>query len=241
MSYEEPELWQSKLLLRALRLDESGLSRLPPPEPDTQWVGSGRRIGIEVTDLNPGGQRARQESGARQQLLKAAGAIYASLDQPPVLVHVDWELGFVPDKKRDAALPQELADVVQRHHPGALGRIQLDTASDPAPWLPAGVAMVSILGVPSGPSGFFSYEYETVPVVTPEVIQLAVDRKRDKPLNYTKRYDDLWLLLVLGGGGRGTWGLVDPTLGLLTVQSPFHRVFVFSPFELRVFELSRRP
>lgn len=86
------------------------------------------------------------------------------------------------------------------------------------------------------PGGFFSSEYEHTTVVTAEIVQGTFNRNSETLTSCPGEHGEVCRLFRLGGWGRGTWGLVELSpIG----DTPHDRVFVFSPFELRVFEIAR--
>ncbi len=226
------------MLVRRLRLEEDALERGLPPEPDTILRLPDSLIGIEVTQLSPGGQGGRHTEGARRQVVTAARLRCEQEGVPPVLVHIDWEDGFHSSREQQAQIVDDLVQTVTLHAPLPSASVILDRVPDPDLVLPTGISVVKITGLGDGQSGWFSLEYGFPPDVSQADITEAVQRKAGKPSNYKAEYTELWLLLVLGAGGRATWGLIRPELGNLAVTTPYHRVFVFSPFELAVVELT---
>ena len=235
----EPEIWQGEMFvaLMGLKLSEP-LVRGQPPEPDVVFtISEGLRIGVEITQIQPGGVVAQAHEGELTALLEGARRLHVESARPPVLVGVNWSAGYEPTKRQRLNAVAALCMTVHESMPNA-GRIEINVEDNPSPVLPEGIDALTIERLPTEPTHFFTRRSTWVGPPESSHLDAGISRKNAKIANYKDAYGERWLVLTLGGGSPATWGSVRSNLPRPTVRSFFDRTFVLCIQEMAVVEIS---
>jgi hypothetical protein len=224
---QDRELQQFRRFQCAFRGAPLGDIQQPnPPEPDIVVVGAdGSRHGIELTDLNPGGdsgQVHREADSLRNQVLLRARALWVQTGRPPLHVWVSWKPDGLPrDRHRLAA---RLCDFVSRHLPQSDPAVDFEVApEDDWPILRVSVSWASELSGGDWRDG----DMHEVPPLTEDEIQRRIERKSERTKEYRETYACLWLLLIHSDTNPSTWAHVTTTVRNATYASRFDRVGLF--------------
>ena len=203
------------------------------PEPDSLVIHPDFTpcLGVEVTELQPLGQKRRLAQSEGEGIVQAARRIYLADGGPELFVSVNWSEEAAPAKVDRRPLAEQLATFVRERIPQDRQRLEFDRADWPEPPLPVGVDRVTINRLVGFTANWSTPSSGFVPAIARSDIEEALERKRLKPLNYKAPYAQRWLLLVTGAGGRATWGRVQPDQVQEPFESSYERVFLLTtPF-----------
>ena len=78
---------------------------------------------------------------------------------------------------------------------------------------------------------------EWLPESTPPVLQEIINKKDEKIENYTKKVREHWLLVIADTGGLSSTVKFDKGIHAATYESKFNRIFLFSLFGPKTYEL----
>lgn len=229
------ELALLNAVLTSLGAEVSTDAILPGERPDFLIALPSGTVGVEVTRLHhlhaANGERARE--GASEAILTLASRMWRERGLPSVHVSVTFERSRRLPKKAWRALAQSLVESVTRGLP-IPGRQSVLGVGGP-PWLttevppPPEVRTVIISRTTS--STLFSLSSGgAAPFLTDELVQSAVDKKRELLESYRKRADQVWLILGVDDGDFSSQFTLDDPEALLERGdlTGFARVFLVS-------------
>lgn len=217
-------------------------------KPDLVIHTATHRIGVEHTQVlrleGPRGKPFPKEAESlEQRSVERAQQLFEERGGPALFVYVYFN--DQPIRKADVAgIAERLAAVVPRIapvDPGAWTEVESWSYNRTAPGaLPEQVEELYVIRPPrpDAESLWGVGRAGTVPDLTRERIQEAIDEKGAKLAEYRSRCDEVWLLLVAHGFSPAT-DLRLPEGFAETFTFGFDRVFYFHNFSLKVVELSR--
>lgn len=229
-----------ELFLKAMPDLQGGVVTQPaPPEPDVVYSLQGRHIGVELTELHAR-ESLRREEGEKAAILRRAQGQYESAGHPFVSVSVVWSDLFAPDKRQRLARASEIACLVAANIPPLGDYLGLGTEPGGRdldhPLIEA--IWVERL-VPYGPGeAVWTSEYSWWGTEADEgLIQLHLDRKRDRAAFYLTPYSERWLLLLVRGTKPSSGFEIGAAASMATYRSPFDRAFILEVLPGRVHSL----
>jgi hypothetical protein len=198
-----------------------------PPEPDIVVVGVAASLGIELTELHPGGIVLRRLESEQRGITLAAGVRYRELGLPSLGVYVYWDEQRPITRHDREPLAAALVQFVCGNLPPPGQKVEYERLGRPSEPLPPHINRVRIDR---------SFEYEQnhwvvphaaiVPHCTSEEVQARINAKEKRIAHYRERYSEHWLLVVAGTAGPSTWGEVTAKTRDHTYQAGFDRVFL---------------
>jgi len=238
---QERELAQAKLLqARCPILLERTLVPLSPPEPDIGAADAEAIIGIEITEIH-GNPRLRMTEAEQDRIARSAGEQWRARSLPPVGVIVHWRptrVGTKYDPSLSERLVALVASKVQPHF--QFLRIPeaelLDLLGGNGP-----IQALSVYASDTGVTEWGSDRQWQASQPAMAFFQAEIDRKREKPAYYRRRYEERWLLLVREGGSPSSGFDLPQQLESATFTSPFDRIFLLdlTPYTLRELRVQR--
>jgi len=191
-------------------------------------------VGVEVTQLHPGGQQAHRWESARRKVVDRAQRLYACRSLPNLSVVVSWSTGCQPTKRQQYALAEKLAAFVADHVPAVNEILEFQQYDEPLPAPPVGIERLLIRRFFQLPNHWDDPRSAWVGDLSVETIRERLVAKEKKPSKYLGSYKEHWLVLAVGTGGPSTWANVPLHLEEVTFASTFHRVFVVHPLALAI-------
>jgi hypothetical protein len=187
-------------------------------------------IAVEVTRLHPnGGQDARRWEATQEKVVERAALAYEERGLPDLDVVVFWNEWTDPTKHRQTKLAADLVEFVAANVPEEGEAVGFEVGDDAGAELPYGVDAIEIRRLGDFPNHWHSPRSAFPPHVSVQEIEERLAAKDAKPRKYRRVYDERWVLLVVGGEGRSTWGIIPPTLDHHRFMSSFDRAFVVRP------------
>lgn len=222
-------------LLTAIGIEVSADAIVPGERPDFLVELSSGTVGVEVTRLHhphaANGERARE--GASQSILDIAAELWRTRGLPSVHVSVTFERSCSLPKKEWRAVAQSLVESVVRALP-LCGRQSFVGEGGP-PWLETDVLpppeVRTIIISRRNPFTMFSLSTGgAAPFLTDELVQRAIDAKRELLESYRRRANKVWLVLGIDDGEFSSQFTLDDPQTLLAHGdlTGFARVFLVS-------------
>lgn len=198
-----------------------------PPEPDVVIeLHDSSRIGVEVTEVHPGGEDLRLREAEHDGILNDALARYKAMGLPGVGVRLHWNGSESVQKRVRADLAHSIATFVSKNIPPLFGEVIVDQSDDIPPALPAAVDTICISRNRHDADFWHSPRGAWVPDCDPTLVQKRLSAKKEKPQQYVERYNELWLVVVMGGAGPSTWGNIPDGIGDHVFTSTYARNFL---------------
>jgi hypothetical protein len=224
---DDAEVWQARLTLNQLGIPYASLRRGIPPEPDVMIEHERRQVGIEVTRIIQDAAQGLKRDGDRKAVLRAARKLFEQECTAPVLVHAAWFDAYQPNPKERLRDAHVLAQAALAIVPSSHGAVRIESGLTRVP-LPPGLQAMSIVRFNGGQSGWFPFEIADYSALSGDHILQALERKAGKIPIYRQTCDELWMILVVGADGPGSWITLDRIPSINVLHPDIARVFVAS-------------
>ena len=211
--------------------------------PDFILKSDGVCLGLEVTQLfHPSSQPAfarRRVESLRSRVVSQAQSLYGMTGNPPVHVSVFFNSCQKINTVDVSSLAKKLANLVLRNLPEQDGHKSEEFNWDNRGWFPSEINHVSVWRLSQILDSHWSTpDAEYIPECSIELIQGVIEKKNAKLVNYAKTVLECWLLIIfddfrLSGTFKVTQALLDHAY-----SSGFRKVYMFQPFERRVYSLN---
>ncbi len=206
------------------------------PEPDRVAYRGEREFGVEITGFYRQIEKGRESEEART--IEMAFEIYQRRGGPHLMLSAMWAPHFTVQKKDRTRLAEKIADVVINHPPLDQQWLTLDWHHFDSDLMLA-IDHIAIYRLPNSSHGHWAVAAGgAVPEWDVISLQRELDRKKDKPRHYCRRYEEIWLLLVSAFGAPSAWMEVTDEVRNAEFHSPYDKVFLLSSFPLEVIELN---
>ena len=218
------------------RIDFDGHRSQSPPEPDRiAWRGE-QEFGIEITEFHR--QDEKRDESEEVRTIEMSFEMYQSRGGPHVVLSAMWASHYKIQRRDRQRLAEKIVDVVLKQHLLDERWLTLDW-HDFDRELMLAIDHISIYK-PSGNSrGSWTVAGgRSVPKWDVTELQRELDRKKDKPKGYRRRYRETWLLVVSTFGAPSAWMEMTEEVRNRVLLSPFDRVFLLSSFPFKVIELN---
>lgn len=218
----------------------------PGESPDFTLKGEGVCLGLELTQLfHPSSQAAlprRAVESLRGRVVSQAQSLYKMAANPPVHVSVFFNSFKRLNRAGISPLAQKLANLVLRNLPEQDGHRSEEFDWDNRAWFPEEINHVLVWRIPQILNSHWSApDAEYIPECSIELVQGVIENKNTKLGNYAKIVPECWLLIVLDGFRlSGTFNVTQTVLDHV-YPSGFKKVYLFQPFERRVYSLNTSP
>lgn len=158
---------------------------------------------------------------------------------PPVHVSVFFNSYKRFNRAEVSPLAQKLANLVLRNLPEQAGHKSEEFDWDNRAWFPEEINHVSVWRIPQILKSHWSApDAEYIPECSIELVQGIIEKKNAKLGSYAKISPECWLLIVLDGFRlSGTFTVAQTVLDHV-YPSGFKKVYLFQPFEHRVYSLN---
>ena len=206
---------------------------VPSESPDFTVEARSRRIGIEIVglfrdELDSGGLPRRARERLQDKLLWEATRLYEAKDEamPFVEVGVHWSSHVPVTKSRLQEVAAVLADLVATNLPDLGGHVRIGYPHPAWKSLPREVDHLFVSRPASLPENAWgSSRGDTVPTLTSDDLQEAIDRKEGKLPSYRRGCSEVWLLVVSDGLAPSNHFELAPEVESALFSTDFDRVF----------------
>lgn len=218
----------------------------PGESPDFTLKGEGVCLGLELTQLfHPSSQAAlsrRAVESLRGRVVSQAQSLYEKATNPPVHVSVFFNSNKRLNSAEVSPLAQKLANLVLRNLPEQAGHKSEEFDWDNRAWFPEEINRVSVWRIPQILNSHWSEpDAVYIPECSIELVQGIIEKKNAKLGSYTKISPECWLLIILDGFRLSGTFTVTQTVLDHVYPSGFKKVYLFQPFERRVYSLNTSP
>jgi hypothetical protein len=244
MGSDEKKKQRERFLLDRF-LEHQGIkpTRIVPEEsPDFLIDLEGRTVGIELTELFIRRNKSevhpelaeksllkRIESNA-DRIMSRAREIYVGARNPPVLSTIDISDQITLDKKKGDKIAGLIADQIQsmslqNSHAVKWSSIEEENEEHPLLGL---VNFIHTVRVPERFAHWTVVKAGLVATLTPEYLQVEIEKKAKKINTYRKKAEEIWLLIVADLTQLSQKFSVPTGFAICSVSSPFTRTFYYS-------------
>jgi hypothetical protein len=210
--------------------------------PDFVLEHSGRRIGVELTELfrpaNGGAIPPRAQETLTDRIVCAAKTVYESTCSAPAHVNVAFFEGIDVRSIRRDTVAERIARLVRELQPGSGTHTNWrndykDRDLDP-------VAFVSAIRVPDKSMAHWSVARAGWRASLPEyLISDAIHAKNKKLPSYGSDLEEVWLVLAIEGSRPSQFFELNSVSHLGLLVSHFDRTYLFSSFPAHVLQWSK--
>ena len=203
------------------------IQSLRPPEPDVLYIRrDGARIGIEVTQIVPGGNEQRRAEGEQSKLLAEASRLALTAGLSDLDVAVFLTDGFAFSKENRSAIATELVSFVRDRIPAQGTTARFDLCDWPQPPLPRGVDTVRVWHDRMCGFNWHAPQAGHPLTLTREMVVERIAAKAKRRTEYREEYDAVWLLVCSGVDGPSTWAMPPEPSDFQGIVCPFDELYL---------------
>lgn len=191
-------------------------------KPDFEVESDGKKIGIELRDIIRD-HKAKQKEGTFdsffREIAKELSGISKDLNG---IYHIRFSKDLTNfNLKIKAELKAVIIDAIVNNEPPATKLIR------------------SIRKTPHTKIHLYTSEATIIGNLERKTIETAVNEKSERLKTYdTNDFDEVWLLLVLGGGQESSnYNIMEQSIFDVPFSTDFDRLFLFDIFRMEIFEL----